>query len=545
MPRAAAPTVAASAGDLAAMRRSLLFGLLALFAGGAAQAQTPAALTIAVQQEPTAMDPHFHNSAPNNAIARHVFDALVHTDERLQPGPGLAESWRVIDDRTWEFRLRRGVTFHDGTPFTADDVLFTFERVPNVQNSPGSFALFTRGKTLTALDPHTLRITTAQPTPLMLSDIATVAILSRRAAEGATTEQFNAGRATIGTGPFRFTGFTPGDRVELARNDAWWGEKPAWERVTVRLVRANPARVAALLSGQVDMIDHVPTTDIARLRGTQGVQVVQVPSSYVVFLSADSNRDITPFVRDNQGRPMHPNPLRDARVRRALSLAINRDAIVQRIMDGAAVPAGQTVQEGFLGHDPDLRPDPFDPAQARALLAQAGYPEGFQLTLHSPNDRYVNDARIAEAVAQMFTRIGVRTTLETYTRNVFFARATNGGEMGTPEFSLYLTAFASTGEALSLMVATLASHNPAAGLGTNNRGRYSNVRLDARLALAARTVDDAARGRILAEAQRIAMNDVAFIPLHFQANTWALRSNLTMMGRADEQAFAFQVRPKN
>ncbi|HEY4252843.1 MAG TPA: ABC transporter substrate-binding protein [Roseomonas sp.] len=523
--------------------RRVLVSVIAILA----LAFTPAglhaqALTIAVQQEPTAIDPHFHYTAPNNQIARHIFDNLIHTDAHLQPHPGLAESWRVIDDRTWEFRLRRGVTFHDGTPFTAEDVAFSFERVPGVQNSPGSFALFTRGKTLTIVDDHTIRIQTAGPYPLMLNDLAMVAIVSRRAAEGAGTEQFNAGTAAIGTGPFRFASFRPGERVELTANDAYWGGRPDWRQVTIRLIRANPARVAALLAGQVDIIDHVPTADMARLRGTPGVSVVQVPSSYIVFLSLDSNRDISPYVRGNDGQPLRPNPLRDARVRRALSMAINRDAIVARTMEGAAVPAGQLVQEGFLGFDPELRAEAFAPARAQALLAQAGYPNGFQLTLHSPNDRYVNDARVAEAVAQMFTRIGVRTTLEAYTRNTFFTRATSGGELGTPEFSIYLTAFPANGEALSVLTATLATQNMAAGLGTNNRGRYSNIRLDARLALAARTTDDAARQRILAETQRIAMEDVAVIPLHFQVNTWAVRGRLTMVGRADESAFAFDVK---
>ncbi len=316
------------------LRASLVATLLGL---GAAQAQT---LTMAVQQEPTSIDPHFHYTAPNNQTARHVFDSLIHADARLQPMPGLAESWRVVDDRTWEFTLRRGVTFHDGTPFTAEDVAFTFQRVPQVQNSPGSFALFTRGKTVTVVDPHTIRISTQAPYPLMLNDLGMVSIVSRRAAEGASTEQFNSGRAAIGTGPFRFSSFRPGERVELTANGGYWGGSPEWRQVAIRLIRSNPARVAALLSGQVDVIDHVPTTDVTRLRGTAGISVLQVPSIFVVFLSIDSNRDITPHVCDNQGQPLQPNPLRDARVRRALSLAVNRGAIVERIMDGAALPAG-------------------------------------------------------------------------------------------------------------------------------------------------------------------------------------------------------------
>ena len=529
-------------------RRDLLRALpgMALAAGGLPlrpAAAQEATLTIGVQQEATTLDPHFYYNAPNIQVASHIFDALTRLDEQQRPGPGLAESWRTIDDTTWEFRLREGVTFHDGTPLTIEDIVFSFQRPATILNSPGGFTRYASGKTLTAIDARTLRIRTERPDPLLLGDLAMVSIVSRRHVPGPDSAPFNSGEAAIGTGPFRYGAFIPGDRIELLANPAYWGGAPPWQKVVFRLLRSDASRVATLLAGQADVIGHVPTADVPRLRGMETMRVVQVPSDYVVFLSIDSSRDLTPFVRDTQGQPLYPNPLRDQRVRQAMSLAINRAAIVERVMEGMATPAGQLAQEGNVGFDPALRPAPFDADQARALLRSAGYPNGFQLTLHSPNDRYVNDARIAQAVAQMLTRIGIQTSVEAQTRNVFFARATNGGENGTPAFSVYLTAlFSSGGEALPLVRAALGSYEASTGAGSNNRGRYSNVRLDALLNMALRTVDPARRNALMREAQQVAMRDVALIPLHYQANTWAMRAGLTMAGRSDERIDAARIR---
>lgn len=496
-------------------------------------------LTVGVQQETTAVDPHFHNTAPNNQLALHIFDPLILTDEKLKPLPGLAESWKVISDTAWELKLRRNVKWHDGSSFTADDVVFTFERAPNVPGSPGSFGLFIRGKEATKLDDYTVRIETKEPYPLMLDDLANFVIISKKHGLGAKTEDYNSGKAAIGTGPYKFKSYRPGDFTTLEPNLAYWGSKPKWDEVTFKLITSDPSRVAALLSNTVDVIDHVPTIDIPALRKDARFAIHEVPSLYVVFLSIDSNRDLTPFVTDNAGKPLFPNPLRDQRVRRAMSMAINRPAIVDRIMGGSAVASGQMVQDGFFGYDPSLGPEKYDPDAARKLLAEAGYPDGFRLTLHSPSDRYVNDARIAEAIAQMFPRIGIKTELVTYPRSVFFTRATNGGELKTPAFSVYLTAIsARTGESSSPMRAVIATYDPTGGGGTNNRGRYSNLRFDARMAEALRTLDDAKREAMLIEAQKIAMDDVALIPLHFQVNTWASKSNLVVKGRPDEVSLA-------
>lgn len=382
-------------------------GLAALLAAPA-MAQT---LTIGSAAPVTTIDPHFHNVGPNNALTMHIFDRLVERDGRARPHPSLAVSWRVLSDTVWEFKLREGVTWHDGRPFTADDVVFTFSRVPNVPNSPGGFQGFLRAiSRVEVVDDHTLRLHTRAPHPLMPLDLASVSIISRHAGEGAATEDYNSGRAAIGTGPYRLVSYSSGDRIEMARNDAWFGPAQPWTRVNYRIVNNDAARTAAMLAGDLDLIEQVPTSDLARLRRDPRVTVTEIPSLRTVYMAPDYSRDGgTPLVTDNAGQPLPVNPFKDARVRRALSMAINRDALVERVMEGAATSTAQWLPDGAFGYNAAVRPRAYDPDGAKRLLAEAGYPDGFRITMHTPNDRWPNDARLAQAVAQMWTRIGVRT----------------------------------------------------------------------------------------------------------------------------------------
>ena len=516
--------------------KTSLAALLLLFPLAAPAAD----LSIALGGDVTSIDPHFHNLTPNNNVGQHVFDTLVMKDAAGRIKPGLAESWRVVDDLTWEFKLRKGVRFHDGSNFTAADVVFSLDRIPNVPNSPSPFTTYTKQVTeKIVMDPWTVRLKSATPYPQMPNDMSTVMIVSARAAANATTDDFNTGKATVGTGPFRFVRWQKGDRIELARNDAYWGPKAPWDKVTFRIITSDPTRVASLLAKEVGAIENVPTNDLARLSAHKDLGIFRTVSVRLMYLHMDTARDKTPFATDKAGKPLDRNPLRDLRVRRAMSKAINRQALVERVMEGAAVATGQLMPGKFFGYAPSLKPEPHDPEGARKLLADAGYPDGFGLTLHAPNNRYVNDEQIAQAVAQMLAKIGIQTRVDAMPSAVFFTR---GSKL---EFSFMLVGWgAETMEASSPLKALLATFNTAKGLGAANRGRYSNPKMDAVLDQAMATVDDTKREKLLQQATEIGVGDLGILPLYHQHNLWAARRGITYEARADERTFAHEFKPR-
>ena len=494
-------------------------------------------LKIGLQSEPSAMDPHYHNLTPNNMMAKYTFDPLIKQDHKQNLKPGLAVSWKPISDLTWEFKLRRDVKFHDGSPFTAEDVKFTLERAPKVPNSPSSFGRFINHvKKIEIVDTYTVRLTTADPFPLMATYMSGFTIISKKYGEGAATKDFNSGKAMVGTGPYKFMEWIPGDRIVYTRNDEYWGEKPAWEKVIVRPISNSSARVAALLAGDVDLIDFVPTADIEKLKKNPKLTMERSVSNRLIYLHIDSNRDVSPFVTDNNGQPMTKNPLKDVRIRRAISMAINRPAIVSKVMEGNAIAAGQLLPDGFFAVSPNLKPVEYDPEGAKKLMAEAGWADGFGLTIHGPNNRYVNDAKICQAVAQMLTRVGIQTKVDTMPKNVFFPRGTK------LEFSFMLVGWgAGTGEPSSPLGALLHTYDKEAGYGGTNRGRFSNKEMDAALEEALRSVDREKHKALLIKATEIAMREVGIIPLHYQVNIWAMQKGLTYTARTDGNTLAFDV----
>jgi peptide/nickel transport system substrate-binding protein len=505
-------------------------GLMATAPAAPANAQD---LKIGLAAEPSAMDPHYHNLTPNNGLLGNLFDRLVEFDEKDALVPALAESWKAINDKTWEFKLRKNVKWHDGTAFTADDVVFTFERAPNVPNSPSSFASSIKGKTIEKVDDHTIQLSTASPHPLMPHDLQSIMIVSKKTGEGAKTEDYNSGKAAVGTGPFKFGTFVPGDRIEMVRNEQYWGAKSPWARAIFKPIKSGPSRVAALLAGDVDIIEDVPTPDVERLKKDAKVSIAQATSRRVVYFHMDQFRDETPFITAKDGSKIK-NPLKDLKVRQALSKAINRDAIVSRVMEGVAIPAGQLMAEQFAGVSKNLKPTAYDPEGAKRLLAEAGFPNGFKMTIHGPNGRYVNDVKIAEAAAQMFTRIGVETAIEMLPPATFFTRA-SAGAAGQPEFSFILVGWsADTGENSSAIKPLLGTFDKDKGTGTANRGRYSNPAVDKLIVDALATVDDAKRNALLADATDLAIADVGLIPSHFQITTWATRKGVKILARPSE-----------
>ncbi|MBR0673099.1 ABC transporter substrate-binding protein [Neoroseomonas soli] len=491
------------------------FLFAAMFCAAATSAHAQNVLTIAAQSVPTAMDPHFHRANSNNALLRQVFDPMVDYDTSGRIVPRLAESWRIVDDRTWEFRLREGVRFHDGTPLHAEDVAFSFARLPLVPNSPGSFASAVRTVSgVTIVDERTLRISTSEPSPFLDGEMTSVMILSRRLHENATTADFNTGRAMIGTGAYRHVSYVNGDRLEVERNPNFWGAAAPWDRVQIRFVTSAGARVAALLSGDVDLIDGVPTQDVARLSADRRIEIFSTDANGTAYLFPDSTREQAPFITDHQGRPLDRNPLRDVRVRRALSMAINRQGIVDRLLAGQGRPAEQFAPPIVLGRAPDRAPIPNDVARARALLAEAGYPQGFRMTIHGPNGWFPGDAEVLQAIAQGFTRIGVVTTVEVLPTATVFSRATNR------DFAMFMTTYASNIAAITLQQ-VVATRNTATRMGPFNRQHYSNPAMDRVLDEALRTMDRTRRDALTAEAMNIAMDDVAVIPVFYLKASWA------------------------
>ncbi len=500
----------------------------------ACSAANAADLRIGMAADITAIDPHAANITPNNQVGWHVFEALTHVDENARLVPGLALSWRAVDPLTWEFKLRPKVRFHDGSPFEAADAIASIERARKLP--AGQFAGFVQRIVSTqAVDTLTLRVKTASAYAMVPYDLNSIFIIPRRLAS-ATSEEFSGGAAMVGTGPFRFARFARGDRVELARNDAWWGGKPDWDRVVLRILPNDPARTAALLAGDVDLIEQVPTADLGRLRASSKHALQQKPSWRTIFLHLDQ-REKSPFVTDKAGKPLDRNPLRDLRVRTALSMAVNRAAMVERVMEGAAVPASNLVAPGVFGHEPALKPAAFDADGAKKLLAEAGWPDGFGITVHAPNNRYVNDDQVAQALAQMFSRIGVATRVETLPANVYFTRARNF------EFSVALLGWGSFSGDLALR-SLVATPIPEKAFGTWNWSKYSNPRVDQLLDQGFAMTDEKKREAGAREAMALAMRDVAVLPLHHQVTTWAMTSNLAYAGRTDEFTLAHKVAPR-
>lgn len=495
--------------------------------GGQAGAQT---LTIGVATAPTSIDPHFAQLAPNHELALHVFDTLLQMSPSMQLQPGLAESWRPLADPTvWEFKLRRNVKFHDGAPFTAHDVLFSYRRAPNVPGAPSTYSRALVGVDLDktrVVDDFTLHVATRGPYPLLPRFLSAIPIVSRNIGMAANPREFNDGSKTIGTGPYKFERYVSADRVSFVANPAYWGPKPQWQRVVFRFISSGPTRVAALLSGDVDVIASVPTSDIPNLERNPTASVACGPSTRVMYWAMDVGREQAQHITAKDGKPI-PNPLRDLRVRQALSLAIDRAGMVRTVMNGLAIATNQFASEGFGGYNPAITIPEYDVARARRLLAEAGYPNGFKMTIHATNDRYVNDSQQAQAVAQMLARVGIDVTVELQPVANYFNKAR------AKEFTFAMVGFSMvTGETSSVITPALV------GGSVNNYGSWKNDRFDAAFQKAMTTVAPAEHDKLLQEATAIAMADVPIIPTHTQVACWAARAGLKIQPQADEYSLA-------
>ncbi|MNS66902.1 Periplasmic dipeptide transport protein precursor [compost metagenome] len=515
----------------------LLAGALGL--GLAAPAQA-ADLKIAMSSPPTSMDPHFYNLFSNINVSEHVFDSLVKLDPDSRIIPGLAESWKLVNNLTWEFKIRKGVKWHDGTELTTEDVVWSLDRPATILNSPGKFDVYTKAIiNKKVIDKYTIQLTTNQPYPLMLNDLTSIFMVQKKATQGLTSDDFAQGKGMVGTGPFKFVSYARDDRVELVKNPDYWGPKPAWDKVTLRFIPNPATRLAALLSGDVQAIENVPTPDLPKVRQDPKLSFFSKISHRVIYLYFDAKRDKSPYVTTKDGQPMDKNPLKDARVRNAISMAINRQGIKDRLMEGLSEPTNNLVPPTLFGYNPALKTVKYDPEGAKKLLAEAGYPNGFGVTLHTPNNRYVNDEKIAQTIAQNLTRIGIATKVEG------MPMATYSSKGIKHEWSFGLLGWgAQTGEVSSPLRALLACEDSKKGFGTTNWGEYCNPKMDVVLEKALSTVDDNERSKLLQEATAIAINDGGIIPIHQQVTTWATQKGIVYVPRTDERTYAHNFKPQ-
>ncbi|MBX9595027.1 MAG: ABC transporter substrate-binding protein [Roseomonas sp.] len=523
------------------MIRPTLALLLALGTALPASAQT---LRIGMKAAIDGSDPH-QSYSPNRNVQMHVYESLVEQDPNMQALPGLAESWRVVDDTTWEFKLRPGATFHNGTPLRAADIAFSFARAGDARGLRTYSAQMRAVAGVEEVDASTIRIRTHGPSPLLPYNLASIMIVSAAAVgDNATEEDFNGGRAAIGTGPYRWVRFNRGADVTIERVQRPSGRAPEpWERVVFRFIPNDSARVSALLANDVDVVDAVPPALYGRVRTDARSRLVTSTSGFNFYMYIDSGRERSPFVTTTEGQALDRNPLQDRRVRLALSHALNRTALAERAMEGGAEPAGQIAPAGFIGHVPDLPVPAFDPARARALLAEAGYPNGFGLTIHCTGDRFAGDARSCQAIGQMLTAIGIRTEVEALPSSIFFRRANRNPANGGPEFSVSLSMFfTTTGAAPEGMSTILRTYNAQLSHGASNRGRYSDANLDRLLGAIETTLDDTRREALTQEAVRYAMQEAAIVPVFFVRSAWGTARNITLTPRGDQYTMATGIR---
>lgn len=505
-----------------------------IVAAGATHAED---LRIAFADPVSAIDPQLNNHAGDHSVSQHFWSRLVAQKTEGGVVPDIAASWKNLAPNTWEFKLRENAVWSDGKPVTAEDIAFSYERAQNVPGTVASYKGFLRNVAKVEIkDPHTLVITSRAPDPLLPINISSIYIVSKHVGQTATTDDYNSGKAMVTEGPYSFVSYTPGDRIEMKRNERYWGPKPEWEKVNYRYIANPAARTAALLSGDVDVIDKVSFSDIEKLEKNPKVKVWSYPGLRALIMQPSFNPNPSKFLTDKAGKPLDKNPLLDVRVRKALNMAINREAIADRVARGGVTVATQWMPAGSFGYDPDRSKIDVDPNKAKALLTEAGYPNGFKLTMHVPGERYPLAPETAQAIAQFWTRIGVETQVEVVPFSVY------SGAANKNEYAMSMIGWGNgTGEGTYAMLAILATVDPTKGLGASNWGRYSNPKLDEALAKASAEFDDAKREAIIKDAVKVVMDDVGIMPLYHYKNIWASRPDLKVVPWHSDRTVAMQV----
>jgi peptide/nickel transport system substrate-binding protein len=499
-------------------------------AGGTAQAEV---LRWAAQNDILTLDPHSQNHATTNAILMHSYEGLTRYNAKFEVEPALATKWTMISPTQVRFELRKGVKFADGSPFTADDVIFSLGRIKQPQ---GTMQIYVTGiNEIKKIDDHTIDMILSAPQPILLRNIIDFRIMSKSWSEKNKTtnvqdykakEDNYASRNVNGTGSYKITGWTPDQRITMVQNKDWWDK--ATNNVTEVIytpIKSDPTRVAALLSGDVDMLTDLPVQDVARLRQDPKLKIVDGHEVRTIFIALD---EFSPELKysDVKGK----NPFKDKRVREALSIAIDREAIKRNTMRGLSLPASIIVAPGVNGHSPEIDiAIKADPDRAKKLLADAGYPNGFEFQLNCPNNRYVNDEEICQNVVAMWARIGVKTKLAAESMATFIQKVQNF------DTSAYLLGWGVATFDAQYSLQSLIRTRTTGADGNFNFGRISDPKIDALVDAMKTETDVAKRNAQIKEALVLTRDEVHSIPLHHQLRPWAMKKGVSTTHRADDR----------
>ncbi|HJV59930.1 MAG TPA: ABC transporter substrate-binding protein [Albitalea sp.] len=503
-----------------------------LLACAASQAIT---LRVADAGDVQSMDPHSLNETLQLSFTGSIYEPLVGRGKDMALTPALATKWTQTSPTVWRFDLRKGVTFHDGTPFTADDVVFSFKRGATDGSDMKGYT--SPIKEVRKVNDYAVDIETTAPFPILPDTLTSLYMMSKKWCEENKAErpvdrrkgvENTASFKSNGTGPFRLKERQPSTRTVLVRNLNYWGKVDTnVDEVVFTPIGNDATRVAALLSGEVDVMEPVPLQDVERVKSSGKFAVLQGPELRTIFLGMDQKRDELLF-SNVKGK----NPFKDRRVRQAFYQAIDIEAIKSRVMRNAATPTALMVAPGIRGFQPDMNKRlPYDPEAAKKLLAEAGYPNGFEVGMNCPNDRYVNDGQICQAVAANLARIGVKVNLQTETKVSYFPKILRR------DTSFYLLGWTpSTNDAHDAMY-NLISTPTEKGQGQFNLGSYSNPKFDA-LALKVQTeIDPKKRNEYIREAFKIHQDDIGHIPLHQQALAWGVSNKVSVVQLPDNRMF--------
>jgi peptide/nickel transport system substrate-binding protein len=520
------------------MKSALKFSALALALAASAYSAAAGARTLhwAYQGDATSMDPMALNETFTLGFQGNIYETLFGYDKDLKLVPVLAESWSNPEPTKWLVHLRKGVKFHDGSPFTADDVIFSWKRsLTPGSDMKGYGALVADIK---KTDDYTIEITTAKPDPIFPREWSLLYIMSKSWSEkNNTAEATNvkggqgnyANLHANGTGPFMLVDRQPDVKTTLKRFPDYWDKKVKTnvDEVIFQPITQESTRVAALISGEMDIVQPVPVQDWERLKGTKGVKVLNAPEDRAIFIGMDQFRDELLY-SNVKGK----NPFKDPKVRQAVVLAVDTNAINQKIMRGAAKPLGSLIATSINGYDDSFgAPIKPDPALAKKLLAEAGYPNGFEVTLNCPNDRYVNDEKVCQAVAGMLTHVGIKINLLAETKSKYFAKVLPQAGNLT---SMYLLGWSPSSVDADNALVNLLHCPDGKGLGQFNFGHYCNKDLDAIEQQIGGETDQAKRNALIKHAFLLARKDWAYLPLHQQPLSWGVRDTLQVAQRADD-----------